>query len=130
MDVHHLFIFQQCITLYGGGKEVKYINQVAPKKRVKLCRILNNAIHAKVKIGRHLSSKFKVNIGLGQGDSIAPLLFNMVLEIANRRSKIETQRTIFKKMQLMMWLLWEEDYKILKKYLHHWSIEQIRWVWK
>jgi len=26
MDVHHLFIFQQCITLYGGGKEVKYIN--------------------------------------------------------------------------------------------------------
>jgi len=63
-----------------------------------LCRILNNAIHAKVKIGRHLSSKFKVNIGLGQGDSIAPLLFNMVLEIANRRSKIETQRTIFKKM--------------------------------
>jgi sorting nexin-29 len=66
-----------------------------PQKRVKLCRILNNAIHGKVKIGRHLSSKFKVNIGLGQEDSIASLLFNVVLETAIRRSKIETQRTIF-----------------------------------
>jgi hypothetical protein len=31
-----------------------------PKKLVKLCRILNNEIYAKVKIGKHSSSEFKV----------------------------------------------------------------------
>jgi hypothetical protein len=32
-----------------------------PAKIVKLCRILNNEIYAEVKIGKHLSSKFKFN---------------------------------------------------------------------
>jgi hypothetical protein len=53
-----------------------------------LCRILNNEICAEVKIGKHLSPEFKVNKGLRQGDAIAPLLFNVVMEIAIRRSEI------------------------------------------
>jgi len=65
------------------------------KKLVTLCRILNNEIYAKVKIGKHLSSEFKVNVGLRQGDAIAPLLFNTVLETAIRGSKVETWETIF-----------------------------------
>ena len=60
-----------------------------------MCRILNPEIYAKVKIGKHLSSEFKVNKGLRLGDAIAPLLFNTVLEIAIRRSKSETWGTIF-----------------------------------
>ena len=60
-----------------------------------MCIILNNEIYAKVKIGKHLSSEFKVNRGLRQGDAVAPLLFNVVLEIAIRRSKVETRGTIF-----------------------------------
>jgi hypothetical protein len=43
-----------------------------------LCIILNNEIYAKVKIGKHLSSEFKVNKGLRQGDAVTPLLFNSV----------------------------------------------------
>jgi len=27
-----------------------------------------------------------------------------------------------------MWLLWEGDYKMLKKYLHHWLNKQIEWI--
>jgi hypothetical protein len=64
------------------------------KKLVELCRILNNEICAKVKIGKHLSSEFKFNKGLRQGDAIAPLLFKVVLEIAFRRSEVETQGTV------------------------------------
>ena len=30
---------------------------------------------------------------------------------------------------LMIWLLWEDDYKMLK-YLHHWSNKKIRWDYK
>jgi len=61
-----------------------------PKKLVKLCRILNNEIYSKVKIGKHSFSEFKVKKkkGLRTGDAIAPLLFNIVLEIAIRRSKV------------------------------------------
>jgi len=62
---------------------------------------------------------------------IAPLLFNKVLEIAIRRSKVEIRGTIFKKCSKIMVyaddvVLWEVDYKMLKKYLHHWSNLQIR----
>jgi hypothetical protein len=42
-----------------------------PKKLVKLCRILTNDICDNVKIGRHLSSEFKVNNGLRLGDASA-----------------------------------------------------------
>jgi hypothetical protein len=59
-----------------------------PKKLVKFFIILNNEIYFYVKIGKHLSSEFKVNIGLKQGDALAPFLFNVVIEIANRRSEV------------------------------------------
>ena len=50
----------------------------------------NNEIYAEVKIGKHLSSEFKVNKGLRQGDTIAPLMFNVVMEIAIKRSEVQT----------------------------------------
>jgi hypothetical protein len=52
-------------------------------------------VYAEVKIGKHLSSEFKVNKSLRQGDAISSLLFSLMLEIANRRSKVETRGTIF-----------------------------------
>jgi sorting nexin-29 len=39
---------------------------------------------------------------LRQGDAIAPLLFNVVLEIAIRRSQVETKGTIFDKCNQIM----------------------------
>jgi hypothetical protein len=80
-----------------------------PKKCAKLCRILNNKMYAKVKIRKHSSSEFKVNEGLRQGDEIATLLLNLVLETAIRKSKVETRRIIFDKCSkllhiIKMWL--------------------------
>jgi len=65
-------------------------------KLAKLCRILNNGLYARVKTGKHLSSECKFNKGLREGDAIAPLLFNVVLETAIGRSKVETRGTIVK----------------------------------
>jgi len=56
-----------------------------------LCRILDNGIYARVKTGKHLSFECKFNKGLREGDAIAPLLFNVVLETAVGRSKVETR---------------------------------------
>jgi sorting nexin-29 len=79
----------------GNIESIAYIT--FPKKLVKLCRSLNNKIYAKIKIGKHLPSEFKVNKGLRQGDAIFPVPFDVVLETAIRRSKVETQGTIFHK---------------------------------
>jgi len=67
-----------------------------------LCRILNNEIYAKVKIGKYVSSGFKVYGILGQGDVIVPLLFNTVWENAIRRSEVETQGSIFEMCSQIM----------------------------
>jgi len=56
---------------------------------------------AKVKIGGHLSSEFKVNSGLRLGDAIVHL-FNLVLETAIRRFKVETHGTICDKYSQIM----------------------------
>jgi len=82
-----LLIFKQHLTLYGDPP---------PPPKVQLCTILNNEIHAKVKIATHLSSEFKVNKDVRQGDAIAPL------EIQIRRSKIETQGNVLHKCSQMM----------------------------
>jgi hypothetical protein len=67
---------------------------VFPPKLLNLCRILNNEIYCKVKIVKLLSSEFKVNKGLRQGDAIAHFLFNAVLETAIRiLFKYPTRRT-------------------------------------
>jgi sorting nexin-29 len=53
--------------------------------------------YAKFTFGNHLSSAFRLKKCLRQGDAVAPLLFNVVLEIAIRRSKVETMGTIYDK---------------------------------
>jgi hypothetical protein len=61
---------------------------------------------------------------LRQGDAVTPLPFNTVLEIAVARSQIVTWGTTFDRCsQIMVYAgdveLQEEDYWMLKKYLHH-----------
>jgi hypothetical protein len=50
-----------------------------PPKKV---QNLNNKKYGTVKTGKYLSSEFKMSRGLRQRDAIAPLLFNVVMEIA------------------------------------------------
>jgi hypothetical protein len=80
IGAHHLYIDMQAtydtvwrMQIWSETHKLGF-----PKKLVELCGILYNEIYAEVKIGEHLSSKFKVNRGLRQGDAIAPLLFNVV----------------------------------------------------
>jgi hypothetical protein len=42
----------------------------------------------RVKTGKYLSSEFKANKGLRQGDAIAPLLFHVVMETAIKSRKL------------------------------------------
>jgi hypothetical protein len=80
---------------------VKGINCVSLKKLVKLCRTVNNEMYGKVKIGKYLSSEYKVNRGLRQGDALTPLLLNVVLEIAIVNNS-KSQGNIFDRCFQMM----------------------------
>lgn len=44
-----------------------------------------------VKVGNTPSDTFTANTGLKQGDAIAPLLFNIVLEIVLRNAGVNTK---------------------------------------
>jgi hypothetical protein len=95
--VHILFIDFQAACDREWRKEIwsERHKLCFPKKLVKLCRTSSNEMYGNVKIGKHLSSEFKVNRGLRQGDALTPLLLNVVLEIAIVRSKVKTQGNIF-----------------------------------
>lgn len=69
-----------------------------PRKLVSLVKVTLSNTSACVKIQNDLSSPFKVTRGLKQGDGLAPLLFNLILEYAIRRAKIQTEGTIQQKM--------------------------------
>jgi hypothetical protein len=49
-----------------------------------------NETNNKVRIGKHLSDSFPIQIGLKQGDALPPLLFNFALVYAIRKVQ-ETQ---------------------------------------
>jgi hypothetical protein len=56
-----------------------------PMKLVRLIRMCLNETYSKVRIGKHLSDDFSIQIGLKQGDALSPLLFSFALEYAIRK---------------------------------------------
>lgn len=72
------------------------------KKLVNLCRTITNEKYAVIKVGRKITNIIDMEKGVRQGDGIAPVLFNIALEIAIRRSKIQTNGTIFTKSQQIL----------------------------
>jgi len=64
--------------------------------------MLHNEMYVKFKVGKHLSSEFKVNICLRKEEEIAPPQLNIVLEIAMRRSTVENRGNIFHKCNEIM----------------------------
>jgi sorting nexin-29 len=58
-----------------------------PMKLVKLIKMCLNETYSKVHIVKYLSDTFPIQNGLKQADALRPLLFNVALEYAIRRSK-------------------------------------------
>jgi sorting nexin-29 len=56
-----------------------------PKKLVGLIKLCLNENYSRVCIGKNVSDKFTIQIGLKLGDALSPLLFNFTLEYAIRR---------------------------------------------
>jgi hypothetical protein len=55
------------------------------EKLVRLIKVCLNETYSKVRIGKLLSDKYPVHIGLKQGNDLSPLLFNFALEYGIRK---------------------------------------------
>jgi len=127
IEVHHLLIDFQAPYDIARKKEIwSEMHKLGfpPQKIVRLGRISNSEIYAKVKIGKHLSCEFKVNKVPRQGDAIDPLLFNVVLKIAITIFTVEKQTTIFEKYKgvskiSMTGLVKRSLLTLDVKFLHH-----------
>jgi hypothetical protein len=47
-----------------------------PLKLVRLIKMCLNETYSRVRVGKHLSDRFRIKSGLKQGDALSPLLFN------------------------------------------------------
>jgi hypothetical protein len=79
--VHQLFIdFKKaCDSVMREVLHNILIESGIPRKLVGLIRMCLNGTYSRVRIGKNLSDKFSIEIGLKQGDALSPLLFNFAL---------------------------------------------------
>ena len=73
-----------------------------PKKLIDLSKLTLSHVRAQVRIRNNLSEAFEAMDGLRQGDGLAALFFNIVLEKVIRESNVETSGTIFRKLSQLL----------------------------
>ncbi len=102
--LHHLFVDFE--TAYDKMFRRKIWSTMAefnfPKKLIDLSKLTLSHVRAKVRIRNNLSDAFEVMDGLRQGDGLASLFFNIVLEKVIRESNVETSGTIFRKLSQLL----------------------------
>ena len=102
--LHHLFVDFE--TAYDKVFRRKLWIAMAdlgyPKKLINLSMMTLSHVRSKVRIRNNLSETFEAMDGLRQGDGLAALFFNIVLEKVIRESNVETSGTIFRKLSQIL----------------------------
>lgn len=73
-----------------------------PIKLISLTKLTLSGANSRVRIRNKLSDAFDIEEGLRQGDPLATLLFNLILEAAVRAMAIDTSSTIFTKSSQLL----------------------------
>lgn len=99
VDTHHLFVDFK--AAYDSVMRSELWNTMAefgfPHKLIALTKLTLFDVTSRVKIRNQLSEPFTTADGLRQGDPLASLLFNIVLEKAVRSSNVDVNNTIYRK---------------------------------
>jgi hypothetical protein len=115
VTTHHLFVDFK--NAYDSVKRHKLWSALeffgVPQKLIRLARLTLTNVNCRVRIANDLSDPFDNKDGLRQGDSLAQLFFNVVLEYAIRKSGIETYGTIFHKSSQI--LAYADDVDIIAR---------------
>ena len=67
-----------------------------PSKLISLIKLTLGGANSRVRIRNQLSDTIDIEEGLRQGDTLATLLFNLILEASVRAMAMETSSTIYK----------------------------------
>jgi hypothetical protein len=77
---------------YVGTSELNF-----PTKLIRLTKATLSIVTCCVKIQNDCSESFETRQGLGRGDVLSTLIFNVVLEVIVRRANLQTTGTIYNK---------------------------------
>jgi sorting nexin-29 len=97
IDVHQIFVaFKQAYAKIDSESYTKlcHFSESPPPQNVRLTKVTMEYSAFQVKIQTELTEPTITKKGLKQGDGLAPLLFNIVLEYIIRKSSINTDGTL------------------------------------
>lgn len=119
VDTHHLFVdfkaaYDSVIRLELWNTMIEF---GFPHKLISLTKLTLHNVTSCVRIRNRLSESFTTADGLRQGDPLASLLFNIVLEKAVRSSNVNVHNTIYRKsVQLVAYA---DDIDIVARSVRH-----------
>jgi len=116
IETHHLFVdFRTAYDKVNRNQLYKAMLEFGiPPKLVRLTRATMEGTTAQVKLQNELSNSFRIGNGLRQGDSLACILFNIVLEKIIREANINQQGNIF--YTSVQILAYADDIDIISRY--------------
>lgn len=114
-DLHQLFIdFQQAYdSVIRDHVWTAMAECGIPKKIIKITKVCVEGSRCCVKIGNKMSETFMVDSGLRQGDSLSPILFNIVLDAAIKRANIDVE--VFSNSGPNLLLAFADDIDLVSK---------------
>ena len=104
VEIHQLFVdFKAAYDSVNRKKLWRVMEEFGvPIKLISLTKLTLDGANSRVRIRSKLSDAFDIEEGLRQGDPLATLLFNLILEAAVRTMDIDTSSTIFTKSSQLL----------------------------
>ena len=104
IELHHLFVdFKAAYDSVIRSKLWRAMEEFGiPNKLISLAKMTLTDTKSRVRIRNKLSEAFDIKEGLRQGDPLATLLFNLILEAAVRFIGMDTSSTIFTKSNQLL----------------------------
>lgn len=104
VEIHQLFVdFKAAYDSVIRRKLWRVMEEFGvPDKLISLTKLTLNGAKSQVRIRNKLSDVFDIEEGLRQGDPLATLLFNLMLEAAVRNMDMDTGSTIFTKSSQLL----------------------------
>src|ERR1700753_3729631 len=104
VEIHQLFVdFKSAYDSVIRRKLWRVMEEFGiPSKLISLIKLTLRGANSRVRIRNKLSDAFDIEEGLRQGDPLATLLFNLILEAAVRAMDMDTRSQIFTKSSQLL----------------------------
>jgi hypothetical protein len=128
IETHHLFVdFKTAYDKVNRNQLYKAMLEFGiPPKLVRLTRATMEGTTAQVKLQNEISNSFLIGNGLAQGDSLACILFNIVLEKIIHEANINKRGNIF--YTSVQILAYADDTDIISRFLKFLREATLHWI--